>query len=482
MVYKTNNPLEYNDVDGIVADETAPPPQVQAAGAGVAIIVGLFSWGLSNNLSKAYGKATEIFRDYMNTAISGMDALRNKSFSAIKIIRVLAADAVKATFTFKDVDPKDSVVFTALYEGVMGNKIKIKIEDGTNSGKKYSVMLDDIDNVAYFPEEVYDDVALANIVATFAASKLVRAAIAVGGDTDPENIAYTALATGANGTATDEEYETAIKISEAEGAGNVLFLDVYNTLRNGYLKTSVSLTQEMMAILAGSETETVTEAIAAVATLRDVDGRLIYAFNWLQTAIRGANVFQSPASYYASIISNTGPHLDPAYAENSQYLYGVNEIKRKLKRRDYISLMEAGISSFEFDKDIGFKIKSGVVTQVANSSKVTVLRRRMTDFLISSHARFLKNYQNAPNSQGNRVAVQGAMYNFIETDLEKNGVLPKDSEVQGGLAKIVDIETLNDDISIAEGYNYILYKQRIWSSMRFIVLKAEVGTGVVVEA
>jgi len=105
----------------------------------------------------------------------------------------------------------------------------------------------------------------------------------------------------------------------------------------------------------------------------------------------------------------------------------------------------------------------------------------MTDFLVETHARFFKLYQNDTNSLANRKAIQAAMYNYIETNLEKNGVLPKDSEVSGGKAKIVDITSLNDDISIGEGFNYILYKQRIYSSMRFIVLKAEIGTGVVVE-
>jgi len=485
MVYKTTNPLEYAEVDGIVADEQAPAPQILSKGVGTAIAIGLFGWGPENTLSSVVTKQLEFYRLHMNTSHSGMQALRNKSFSALKIIRVAATGAAASAKTFKDGagTPVDSITFTAKYKGVMGDNIQVKIEAGTTEGNKYSIKLDDDDNVSYFPEEIYDNCTRSNIVASMANSKLVVPTVLTSGSpVEPAAVTYTALTGGADGTVVDTDYEDSIAVTEQEGAGNFVFLDVYNSTRNGYLKTSAATTQDKMMILAGDEDETPTEAIAAVATLKDVDGRLIYAFNWLETTINGVKQFMSPASFYASIMSNIGPHIDPAFAGNSQYLYGVTDIKQKLSRADYISLMAAGISSFEFDSDIGFKIKSGVVTQTANSEKVTVSRRRMTDFLIDAHTSFLKNYQNAINSSSNRKAIQAAMLNYIEQNLEKNGILPKDSEVNGGLAKLVDIETLNDDTSIGQGFNYILYKQRIWSHMRFIVFKAEIGTGVIVEA
>jgi len=370
MVYKTNNPLEYNKVDGIVSDETAPAPQVQSAGVGTAILVGVFSWG-PTELSQKVSQRLELFRTYMDTAISGMDALINKSFSSLRVVRVDVADAVKAAKTFQDIDPKDSVVFTAKYKGAKGNDIQVKIEDGTNSGKKYSVKLNDSANVSYFPEEIYDDVALSDVPATFANSKLVVASLSVGADTDPENtVGYVALTLGSNGAAVDTDYQNAIAKTEVEKSGNVVFLDVYNEVRNGYLKATAAVTQDKMVICAGPENQTVAEAVTAADALRDVDGRIIYAYNWLETTIRGVKVFQSPASFMASIISNIGPHIDPAYAGNSQYLYGVSAIKNGLSRPNFITLKEGGISSFEFDSDIGFKVKSGIVTQILNSEKV----------------------------------------------------------------------------------------------------------------
>ena len=143
--------------------------------------------------------------------------------------------------------------------------------------------------------------------------------------------------------------------------------------------------------------------------------------------------------------------------------------------------MNAGVSAFEFDPDIGFKIKSGVVTQIANSSKVMVFRRRMADFLTNSMGRFLKLYQNKENSKANRDAVNGAIRNFDRTYSEgPQKIMPNDAEVNTGKALLVDTESLNTDLSIGEGKFFIKYKRRIYSSMRFIVLIAEIGETVVV--
>ena len=103
----------------------------------------------------------------------------------------------------------------------------------------------------------------------------------------------------------------------------------------------------------------------------------------------------------------------------------------------------------------------------------------MADWLTKSIGIFLKRYQNAPNSRENREAVKAAILSWIEGQ-EQLGVLPKDSEVQGGDAKLVDIDSHNTDEVLARGGFVIGYRQRIYSSMRFIVLVAEIGQSVVV--
>lgn len=475
-VFRTNNPLQYDEVDGIVIDEQAPSPNVQGVGTGVAILVGQFQRGLTD-IYRVSG-IKDFHQKYGKSNYLGNIQLKNKKFSTLKIIRALASDAVKASITFQDATPVDIISFTAKTAGDFGNNIEVTIEAGSVEGKKYTIEDTNPDNAEFFPKETYDNVVITAVGDTFTNSKLVDVVINAT-SAEPADAAATSLANGSDGTIVDTDYLAAIAKAEGEGSGNILFLDEYNQTRNGYLRIHAALTQDKIVICAEEENDTVQDNETDVALLRDTAGRIIYASNWVRTSINGANTFTSPASWYASILSQSAPNIDPAFVGNSGFLFGVNGLKKDLTRTDYIALMEAGVSSFEFDSDVGFKIKSGVVTQILNSSKLTVLRRRMADYLTNSIGRFLKNYQNAVNRQSERLNSKGAILRFIKQQ-EDLGILPKDSEVEDGLAKIVDIDTENSNDTIAQGKFFILYKQRIFSSMRFIVLKAEIGESVVV--
>jgi len=477
-IFRTHNVAEYDQVDGIVIDETAPPGGIQGVGTGLAILVGQFERG--SDAMTRMASLVDFHQRYGKSSYSGNVQLKNKKFSALKIIRVVASDAVKGTKTFASAVPTDTIKFDAKWKGVYGNKIRVTIEAGSVSGKKYTIEDTNTNASEFFPTEVYDNIAIAGAAAAFLAtpSKLVDVTVlsTVG---EPANAAATFLTSGSDGTVADTDYETAIAKAEVENAGNILFLDVYNSTRNSYLKIHAGITMDKIVICSHAEADDVSDNIAAVATLRDVDGFIIFAENWVGTLIDGLEAFTSPASWYASILSQTHPKVDPAYAGNAQLLYGVTSLKNIHTRDEYIQLMQAGISAFEQDLDIGFKIKSGVVTQIANTSKLTVLRRRMATYLTDSIGKFLKIYQNDVNSQSNRDNVKAAISNF-DTQQENLGVLPKDSEVTGGKAKLIDIKSLNTNDTIAAGKFYIKYKRRIFSSMRFIVLIAEIGESVVV--
>lgn len=475
-IFRSTDPTTFDEVDGIVVSETAPAPNIKGVAANIAILAGQFQRGLTD-LTEV-GSIGEFHEIYGKSSFSGNLALKNKKFGRLRIIRVVAAAAVSASQTFEDGSTNDIITFTAKQGvGAYGNNIKVKIEAGSSSGKKYTIR--DTNTNAVLADEVYDNVAIASVTsATFANSKLVTATV-VATTAEPANCDFTALASGSDGTVADGDYETAIAKAEVEQAGNVLFLDTYNATRNGYLETHAATAQDKMVILCGLEADTVANAITDVASFRDTDGRIIYAYPWVQTVIDGVVTYVNPASWYASVISQTSPHIDPAYTANTQYLGGITGLKRNLTRADYINLMKAGISAFEYISSIGPKIRSGVVTQIADSSKTQVARRRMADYLTSSVALYLLNYQNAPNTAENRLAVKSAILAFVN-QAEQNGMLPKDSEVQSGVAKLVDTESLNTDLSIGLGFFKILWKQRIYSSMRFIVLVANIGETVVI--
>lgn len=478
-IYRSTNPLEWDDVDGIIVNESAPAPNVAGVAANIVILVAQAERGPTaltdvssiGELHELYGKS--------NFGLN--KALKNKKMGFLRVIRAVADDAAEASKTFTDGGgtPVDIIEFTAKQGvGAYGNNIQVKIEAGSTTGKKYTIK--DTTSGSVMLQETYDNVTIATVVsaAVFANSNLVTATV-LSTASEPANAAFTALATGSDGTIADADYQTALELASVEKAGNVLILDEYNSTRNGYLKAHVAANPDKMVICCGPEAQTVAEAITDVANVRDTEGRIIYAFPWIETKIDGVLVYTAPASWYASILSQTSPHIDPAFKKNTQFLAGVVGLKLAITRAQYISMKDAGISAFEYDSDIGFAIKSGIVTQIADSSKVTVLRRRMADFLTNSAALYLKNYQNAVNSKQNRTFIKGGMLGFI-TGLENDGILPKDSDVKEGYAKLVDVESANTDVTIAQGYMKIVWKQRIFSSMRYLVLSAEIGESVVV--
>lgn len=480
MVFRSNDPTVFDDLDGIVVDESAPPPSIGGVRTNIVAIVGQFERGPLNTLTSV-GSIGELYEKFgKSSSYTGLAALKSKKFGTLRVIRTAAAAAAKATYTFDDgeASPTDVITFTAKYKGVYGNSITVTVAAGSTSGSKYTVK--DTSSTAVIPTEVYDNVEIDAITsATFADSLLVDVSVDDDSVGEPAVAAATNLASGSDGTIADTDYETSIAVAASEGSCNILFLDAYNATRNGYLKTHAAATQDKMVICAGAEGDSVATSVTAAGNLRDSDGRLIYVANWVQTVIDGVTVYQSPASWMASVLSQTAPNIDPAYAKNTQFLAGITGLKQTFTRANFITLKDAGISALEYDSDIGYKWKSGVTTQIADSSKVTILRRRMADYLSNSIARFLKNYQNAVNSAANRTAVAGAIRAFVAQQ-EQLGLLPKDSEVSSGKAKLVDVDSLNTDANIAAGYFYILYKQRIYSSMRFIVLQAQIGESVVV--
>lgn len=481
-IFRSTNPTDWNAVDGIIIDEVSPPPSVGGVPANIAILVGQFERGPANRLTQvgSIGELYEVFGNNLN--FGGNIALQNKKFGVLKVVRVTDATspAIAALKAFNHTSTP-TVTVSALYTGAYGNNIQVTVAAGTSQGSKYTIH--DANPNAVWPDEVYDNVLVtmsgSQLNTIFGNSNLIAVPAINSTAHEPDTAAATNLATGTDGTVADTDYQAALTAQQTEAAGNIVFLDTYNVTRNGYLKTSMAATTDRMCIICGAAGDSVATAISAVASDRDSDGRLIYAFPYVYTTISGVSTKVNPASFYASLISQTAPNIDPAYAANTQYLAGIDSLELALQRSDYISLMAAGISAFENDADIGIKVKSGVVTQIVNSGKIMVFRRRMTDFLTYSIAKFLKNYQNAPNSLDNRTNA-GAAISAFNRSIELNGLVPKDAEVQNGKASIIDVNSLNTNDSIAQGYFKLLYRRRIYSSMRFIVLQADVSESVVV--
>lgn len=598
-MFRSTDPTTWDDIDDVIINESAPAPSVQGVPSNIVILVGQSERG-SGNLESISGTDDFYEKCGKNNSFGMNKSLKNKKFGVLKVVRVVASDAVLASKNFAS-SATDRIKFEAKQgKGAYGNNIYVTIEEASSSRQekhtiatvadvsssldgKYFIIPDEAGTVAFwidvgdgggsapahgadraveittisandtaaqvatkiaaaiqadskfsasavgttvtvtcdayapgagdkdngdsgftitrtqvgfdagvkytvedrnpgavFPVEVYDDIIISDINTDlpFRGSNLVNVTV-LSSAAEPSLAAATQLASGADGTVADTDYETALEKCASEGAGNVVILDEYNSTRSGYLEQHVADTQDRMVIICGSEDETIAEAITNVADYRDSDGRIIYAYPWVETSIDGTLDYVNPASFYASVMSQTGPHISPSAVSNAGFLGGITKLKKNLKRSELAQLDAAGVSCFYQDSDFGVVIKNAIVTQIANSSKITVVRRRMTDYLTNSAGKFLKNYQGAMNSAQNRLFAKAGLMDFI-TGQENDGMLPKDSEVDGGKAKIVDVVSQNTNASIAGGFFKIKWRQRIYSSMRYIVLYAEIGESVVV--
>jgi len=607
-IFRTNDPNQFDRIDSIIIDEKAPPPSITGVPTNVVIMAGLFERG-PNALSLPLGGTGQFFEQYGdNDLFSGNLALKNKRFSALRLIRVLASDAVLASHTLNDgtggptnevytvqtvadvsgslnskffnfetitaagnitkrylwldvnsagVDPApagrtghtvalptnetannvaaaiqlvldaittlgasvvtdtvtatmanpgnvadavdvdtgftlattiqgdgtDVLTFAALFKGAYGNNISVLVEAGSESvGRKYTIT--DGNANAVLPVEIYDQIIIvgksqAQINEIFGISKLITATLVGTPAVEPSLVSAVNLTSGSDGTVTDTDYESALVFAEEERAGNLIFLDEYNSARNTQLKVHVSATQDKMTVVCGAENDDVPAVVADVVNFRDSDGRIMYGWPYIETNINNAKVFQNPASWVASIFSQTAAQVSLAFVDTVEFMAGATDLKFKVGRTPFISLNSAGVMGFQFDPDVGIKIRNAVTTHIINSQKRPVLRRRMADFLTDSIALFLKAYDNDVNSVDKQDDIKAAILEF-DGRLVRDGILPGEQDVRGGSPLLVDTESANTDDTIAEGKFIILYKRRIFSSMRFIILRAEIGTGVVV--
>ena len=96
-IYRSTDPTVWDDVDGIIINEVAPPPSVGGVPANIAIMVGQFQRGPVNELIEV-GSLGEVYENLGNDiSYKGQIALQNKRFGALKLLRVAASDAAKAT-------------------------------------------------------------------------------------------------------------------------------------------------------------------------------------------------------------------------------------------------------------------------------------------------------------------------------------------------------------------------------------------------
>ena len=469
-VFRTDNPLLYTQLDGVIVTEKNPPPTVVSAGANNCVFIGQFERGPENE--PAYlSSISELQSLYgSNQAYSGNKALRLKRWSNIYVTRAVAAAAKQAE---KDFDA-DKLTVKAKWKGKYGNNIKITIAQGTEAGtQKLTASEGDI-------VETFDNIEFAGktndeLTEIFQSSTLILVTDAHA-TIDPTNTADEALAGGLDGDVSASDYKEAIEASNVNVAGKVFFTDDQSAGVKANLANFVKTEQNGQCVVGPEALDTsVADAITDYDLVSDQQGRVLYAYNPVKLNVEGVITEGSPVFMLASILSNTAPHISPAAASVRAYTETAVGVKFNLSRAQLIQLKNAGILGFEDDPDLGVK----PVSADTPNPEMSVVRRRMSDFYINSITRYLKNYTNVPITAINKQSIIAAIHSFDET-LQSNGIVPANDEVREGLAFKVTTDGVTSDAEERQGVLKIRLERRLYAADRYLVLQTTISEKAVI--
>jgi len=483
-IFKTDNPLEYTSLDGVIVTERQPPLGVVAAGANNCIFIGQFEKGPVNKpqLITSVSDLEKIFGN--NYDYSGNRVFRLKGWSNVYVSRVVSSSSAAAKVTLTD-GTNNIITLTAKEKGAYGNRIKYSISNKDATAGSFDITFsiegDDTPAETYKGltkasnfAEVFKDSEIIDSSADFGASKTVDFDDV---DSDEES---GSLSGGSDGSVTGSDYATAIKNSNLRLNGKIYFADSQDATVKAALSNLVKTERDGICVIGPDPSiDSVDDAIADAETYQDNEGRVLYAYNDVGYNIGGSVEYESPVALLASILNLSPPNQAPNSPQAATYANTAVGVKDVLTRGDLIKLKDGGIMAFENDPDLGVRI----VSPVTGSPDVSVIRRRMSDFYISSIASFLKNFQGSPNSILTRASIRSAISSF-DRGLVFDGILPSDAEIQqdipDGKAFLVRTEGITTAEEKARGIVKVQVMRRLFSSARFLILIAEIGESVVV--
>lgn len=509
--YFTTNDGDITKLEGLYIKERAPAATVKGADLNVVGVVGECVRGPVNKVIEINSEARfkEVFggRDQgSGGTIAGKvwQSIVNKPFGSMRVVRVAAAAAVKASFTLETLaNGAGTAVLRvdASSPGIWGNNVGIKVTTASDANANHFDLfvryLGAVKQYKNLDISTTNDNTLTilgdddgNIITLTKLAAGVPVTTAMAGlDSDGyvllgQTVASFTSILGTDGTVAASDYTATggplEKISGYKGVGIVFAAEVpsaqYAAVKAKILIEAAKVSDRMFVIGANDETITATAAATDAGTYRS--DRIIYAFNHTYTLDpeTGTNMLVKPESWMASILSQTDVDINPGEEDTKTYTAGIRQLYNEtLVRGDYESLKNAGVAALE--KDNGFAFVSAVTTSLT-SGKEQITRRRMADYIQLGVAGFLKFSVKKKNLASRRLANKGAVSAWLR-DLAKSERVVDTND--SGVAQFeVDTEKLNTVAQRAAGVEKMLVRVKLVSHMLHVVLETELGTGTVI--
>lgn len=512
----TTNPAEYTLLEGVYISPKDPPPFVQEVGFAN---LGIFATALKGPTDKAVAirsprELKNIYgldrHDAGGTAINSelWKFLLNKKFGSLVIYRVAASDAVKGSFTLEDTAGGAGAAIVridASSVGLYGRDVYWKVEAATDAVAAHWNL-----RIKYKGEEfLYEnldtgdgtpgndntatvigtgDARLIDLVKIADGRPFNSIASADGADADGftylgQTVAGFDSVPASDGTIAASDYTVAagplFTLASYKGVGIVACGNEDGTITaavNAVMKTSAAASSDRLFLV--HEGELTGSAVSVSSVITDVasfrDGRVVYCHNSpytidTQTALE---IITSPVSWMACILSQTDVDIHPGEEDTIPLLAGITRLDQPaIEREDYKALKAAGIASLERNEDGEHLFVSGVVTSLTPGT-TEITYRRMRDFIQLSAAKFARPFVKKRGTEGNQDQFAGGIEAWLE-GLKKRERVVKDY--------FVDIESVNDETTEAQGLEYIQLDVRLMNHWLHIVFLTDIGTGTVIE-
>lgn len=505
-VYFTTNPAEFSRLEGLYVSERLPAGFIRGRNLGTVGLAGRCVRGPSDpQIITSSGRFTDIYggRDYGSggTLIGEVwKALLNKPFGTLVVRRVVASDAVKASFTWETTAAGGGTAvirIDASSAGAWGNNVQFKVFAATDGNANHFNI-----TIKYLGNEVtYEDCDCTtgndNLAAKVGSDVARFVDLVKVGDGRPVN-----TASGVDGADTSlfvNLGETVSAFTSVLGTEGTLAAGDYNSGMNDlavFPDVAVCLTPEAvptpatfqsnLVTLAASVSDRIfltwahvhgqavaTEAALVTTQITTRSDRIVWCFNSPYTIDpeTSQEVQTAPHVWLASILSQIDVDIHAGEASTVAYLAGITRVTNTaLTRADLILLREAGVCQLERNSE-GFQFRSVVTTSLVDG-KTELARRRACDFLQLSASSRLRFYVKKKNTPTNRALVAGELTAFSEELRDAERVVEEYE---------IDQESVNTPAQRGRGEERVLWRVRLIGHILSLVLETDIATGTIIE-
>lgn len=372
-------------------------------------------------------------------------ALQRLRWGKIYVVRIAAADAVKASYTAEAAAGGAGTPvlrIDAANVGAWGNDLKVKVTAATNANANYFNLRVKL----YGVEKVYenltifgtddntnqvignDDATLITLTKLAAGRPVNNAASTDGADADgyiPVGTViagYTTVA-GTDGTIANGDYTAADGPIDMLNNGAGIHACAIVGRSNTTIKTAIAAaaaiaTQRVWFVDPDDENVTVSAAVTERATFNN--GRLSYWFNhcYVNDPITLEEITQQPFLLPMSIISQTDPDVHVGDLDNVAFQSQLRRCKYELSNSQRDTLTTGGVSFNNRDQDLSGNdiiLPGNAVTCDFAINNRELDGRYMKDFILDAIAQHLRGSQFKGNTPANRAERASAVSSFLDT-------------------------------------------------------------------